>query len=120
LRYFLLFFLLLPSCALMPGNTLFEGLKEPSRLEEIEDYSLTNGQLTSSLNCNRLLMEHEQYGLMALNLIGSAGFALGCADVHADFTTGKVDKCHIYAAFDADFIIKHEQRHCMGYQDVLY
>jgi len=104
----------------MPGNTLFEGLKEPTRLEEIEDYKVVIDPIMTSVTCNQLLLRNGQYGLFTMVVLGNGGFVPACVDLHASWKTLKIDRCHIYSSFDLNFLIEHEQRHCMGYQDVLY
>lgn len=108
------------SCAPLPGNELFDGLKRPTELNEIEDFQIHIDPIATSIECNKLLFSHGQYGLIAMNAVGMAGFVLACADIHGNPDTGLIDRCIIYSSFNSEYFIDHEKRHCMGYQDVLY
>lgn len=112
--------LFLSSCAPMPGNILYEGLARETKLTEIKDYQIIIDPVKTTIECNRLMFKYDQYGVIALNLIGMGGFFVACTDLHADEETRLMDRCIIYSSFDMDFIIEHEKRHCMGYQDQLY
>ena len=109
--------IIIAGCAPMPGNTLYPGLSEPTKLEEIADYKVVINPITTPIECNKILLKYEQYGLFALNFVGNLGYIVGCADLHASVETGKIDKCHVYIAFPFDLLLFHENRHCMGYQD---
>lgn len=115
MRYLLLVLaLILCSCAPMPGSVLFEGLTEPTPIEEVRIHK-TVGWVETSVECSKRIKPH----LVFLNCLLNFCVVMGCAEVYWD-DTGKVTDCYVWAAADWDWIVDHELKHCEGYKDKLY
>jgi len=110
----LLAILLVSSCAPMPGNDLLTGLSQPTSLETVR-ITKTVGLWETTSFCNRGMEPH----VVALNCLLNACVVMGCADVKWN-EEGHIESCDIYVAYDWDWIVDHEMRHCMGYADVFY
>lgn len=102
----------------MPGPHLFPGLQSPTPLDDVS-INIVYGPLETSRACNRKLIDEGKWGIVALNCLLNGCFVAGCASV-TWFPDGKVYRCDVYAAWDADFIVEHELKHCEGYADALY
>jgi len=119
-RYFFLVVLLaLCSCAPMPGNTLFKGLEHSTPIAEIESVNTQFGLWNATKNCNAISWNNGGKGQVVLNCILNNCLVYGCSLVKWN-ESGDIYQCDIYAAWDVEWIMKHEMRHCEGYDDVLY
>ena len=98
----------------MPGSTLFDGLDHPTPIEAIT-VTKTVGLWETTSFCNSGMEAH----VVALNCMFNACVVMGCADVRWD-GNGDIQTCDVYVAYDWDWLVDHEMRHCSGYADVLY
>ena len=118
----LLFILLLvTSCAPMPGNTLVDGLTEPTAQEDIENYNIVIENIFStSVYCNVQAIKEGNYGIPIFNCLLNSCLSVGCASLYWD-DTGHIYECNIHIASGFSWLLlEHEKRHCLGYDDVLY
>ena len=108
---------LLSSCAPMPGNTLFKGIKEPMKISEIKDFKeIPQGFWKTNASCYANGFKHRPVMATISLLLGAP--ILGCSSIIK--RGDKIVKCHIYYPKGDEYIRQHELRHCMGYKDVLY
>lgn len=110
--------ILFSSCAPMPGTKLINGISSSSTLAEVEINYHKDNLFATSAKCLSLLNEYERYGIIALTFVANAGLVPACVQPWKDIKTNKITKCDIYYSWD--WTLPHEERHCMGYDDVLY
>jgi len=95
------------SCTIFsPQNELFEKLDEPTQLDEI-DLTITKRNFFST---GWICAQREGYPAFIHPIILTI---FGCATVR--MKGGKVTSCNI--VYCCDFVLEHELRHCMGYDD---
>lgn len=110
--------LLLSSCAPMPGNELFPGFTKPAELKDV-DITRTVGFTETQIECTKLLWA-ENRKVFFLNCALNFCIVPACAGVWDTDGDGVADLCKTYVSWDVGSLQEHEDRHCMGYDDVLY
>jgi hypothetical protein len=99
----------------MPGDTLMAGVARPHTLEEVNP-TYHSGLFATQVGCISGMWETNK-GVLALTCVLNACVQVACADVKWN-DEGIIYSCDIYTI--ADWMIEHEERHCMGYADLFY
>jgi hypothetical protein len=114
MRFFVIICFMLSACAPMPGTALIPGVSKPAQLEEVS-VVIHYGLWETTSFCNAGIKS----SLVFANCLLNACLWFGCADVRWD-SEGKIKTCDVYLAFESDYLLEHELRHCKGYADTLY
>jgi hypothetical protein len=107
-------FLLLVSCAPMPGNTLQEGVTHETPLDQMELVIHKGNYIDTSIACHKITWPIKPW-LSLLSIPLNAGIVPACCEITYD-GNGGIERCEVwYSHFD--FLLQHELKHCMGYDE---